>query len=59
LNKCGKITIGELNIIKSATNGNGSVIAKGELELPLANVTMPMNINNFKKIRIRQISPSR
>jgi hypothetical protein len=53
LHECGKITLDEF-WIKSSTRGNGSpVISKDyamQQEFPLANVPMPENIINFKKI---------
>jgi hypothetical protein len=52
LNKCGQITIGSLSIWKDE---EGAIIASNSYyrKLPLADVPMPSNINNFQQITIR------
>ena len=54
LHECGQVTLGEL-WIKWSANGHGPIIIKDEQqqELPLADVPMPENIKNFKRIYIR------
>jgi hypothetical protein len=54
LHECGQITLGHLDIEPSA-NGSGPVIVKGRQELPLADVPMPKNVQNFKHIFIRLV----
>jgi hypothetical protein len=52
LHKCGKVTIGRLRIVPSP-NGDGPIIVRRRQELPLADVPMPENVNDFKRIRIQ------
>jgi hypothetical protein len=55
LHKCGTISLGTL-LIKSAGDGNGPTISGhyGELEMPLADLPMPMpvNIKSFEHMEL-------
>jgi hypothetical protein len=54
LNKCGQITIGSLSIGKDE---EGAITARSNFRnLPLADVPMPSNINNFRNITIKLVN---
>jgi hypothetical protein len=54
LNKYGEITLGSLSIWK---NEEGSIIASSNSrKLPIADVPMPSNINNFRNISIKLVN---